>query len=218
MIYLSPPSTDEVRAAMLERPDLLGQLYAHPSGNRLNPAPTLWALDNGVVRLIDGRPQTDPNWDAGRWWAHAERLAEHAHRALFAVAPDVVGDAHATLKRSGPWLDRLRGLGYPVAFATQNGATPALVPWDAIDVLFTGGDDDWKLGAPARDLVAEALDRGLTAHMGRVNTRQRLRVATRDGYASCDGTTIARGPDRNLGPMLRWLEQVNTQTALPLPH
>jgi hypothetical protein len=41
--------------------------------------------------------------------------AAHAGRCAFAAAPDVVGDAAATLSRSTPMLERIHRLGYPVA-------------------------------------------------------------------------------------------------------
>lgn len=47
--------------------------------------------------------------------------------------------------------------------------------------------------------------RGLHCHMGRVNTRGRIRDAAMDGYDSVDGTGLAFGPDRNLPQLLSWL-------------
>ncbi|MFE9127337.1 hypothetical protein ACFYOF_18290 [Streptomyces sp. NPDC007148] len=54
------------------------------------------------------------------------------------MAPDVPMDAAATLAESLPWLERIRGLGVPVAFAAQDGSEHGHIPWDLIDVLFLG--------------------------------------------------------------------------------
>ena len=62
--------------------------------------------------------------------------------------------------------------------------------------------------------TAEATDRGKWVHMGRVNTRQRLRYATHIGCDSADGTGMTRAPDKLLAQMLRWLEEDHGQLAL----
>lgn len=71
--------------------------------------------------------------------------------------------------------------GLPVAFAAQNGLEDMDVPWCSFDVLFLGGDDAWKLGPAARELVAEAKQRHKKVHMGRVNSLKRLWYAEKIG-------------------------------------
>ena len=145
------------------------------------------------------------------WLAWLTSLAPHASRCAFAVAPDVVGDAAATIGKSLPFLPLIRGLGYPAAFVAQNGQDRLPVPWDEFDVLFNGGDDGWKLGEPMRRLAAEAKARGKWLHMGRVNSLKRMRRARADGYGSCDGTFIRFGPDIRLPEALGWLRDANEQ-------
>jgi hypothetical protein len=146
------------------------------------------------------------------WWAWLQTLP--AARTRFAVAPDVVGDAAATLARSAPWLPRIRGLGMAAALVAQDGLQDLAVPWDAFDVLFIGGSTAWKLGRHARAVVAAAKARGKWVHMGRVNSLQRLRYAQGIGCDSADGTFIAFGPDVNLRRVLGWVRDVNAQHAL----
>lgn len=140
------------------------------------------------------------------WWAWVQTLP--AARCRFAVAPDVVGDALATLERSMPWLPKIRALGIPAAFVAQDGLQDLGVPWDAFDVLFIGGTTEWKLGRYARSLTAEAKARGKWVHMGRVNSASRLRYAFHTGCDSADGTYVAFGPDANLPKVLGWLRSI----------
>lgn len=167
-------------------------------GNRVPPG-AHWCADNGVFGK--GYPGADA------WFAWLSKFSPE--RCRFAVAPDVVGDARATLEASLPWLSKIRRLGMPAAFVAQDGAEIVGVPWDWFDVLFIGGSTEWKLGEHARALVAEAKARGKGVHMGRVNSRRRLRYAADIGCDSADGTYIAFGPDVNLPKVLDWLEDVN---------
>jgi hypothetical protein len=124
---------------------------------------------------------------------------------VFAVAPDVVADAAATLARSAPWLAKIRALGYPVALAAQDGLEHLTVPWDDFDVLFIGAAPSGSWARLLVQLVAEAKARGKHVHMGRVNSERRLRYALHIGCDSADGTYIAFGPDVNLPNVLAWL-------------
>lgn len=129
---------------------------------------------------------------------------------------DVVGDAQATWTRSEPWLHRIRQLGYPAALVAQDGLEEMDIEWEAFDVLFIGGSTEWKLGAHARAIVAEAKRRGKRVHMGRVNSLSRLRYAQAIGCDSADGTYITFGPDVNMPKVLGWLRDVNRQHAFDL--
>jgi hypothetical protein len=144
-------------------------------------------------------------------------LKKHAPEAgscVFATAPDVVGDAAATLARSVPWLPRIRALGYPAAFVAQDGQESLPVPWDEFDVLFVGGSTKWKLGAAARLLVGEAKRRGKHVHMGRVNSYRRFRYAEAIGCDSVDGTFLVFGPEVNLPRLQGWIHQLDSMPAL----
>jgi hypothetical protein len=128
---------------------------------------------------------------------------------LFAVAPDVVGDAAATLARSAPWLGVIRQLGLPAAFVAQDGLEHHAIPWADFDALFIGGSTAWKLGAHAQRIAAAAKARGHWLHMGRVNSERRLRYARHIGCDSVDGTYLAFGPDVNLPRLLAWLRALD---------
>jgi hypothetical protein len=191
--YFANP-TRGARDAMIA--GLIDFIDTPAQGNR-RPEGVAWCADNGCFGK--GYPG-----DA-EWFAWLEANAADADTCVFAVAPDVVGDAFATLARSLPWLPRIRALGYPAAFVAQDGLTTAETPWDELDVLFIGGTTAWKLGADARVLVAEAKSRGKHVHMGRVNSEKRMRYAHAIGCDSADGTYITFGPDVNLPNVLAWL-------------
>ncbi|WP_433078949.1 hypothetical protein ACQP1P_38785 [Dactylosporangium sp. CA-052675] len=184
---------------------LLGQIATPAAGNRV-VAGREWCADNAVFA---GRYPGDAAYLT--WLA---RLRPHRRSCRFVVAPDVVGDARATLDRSLPMLQAIRAAGYPVALAAQNGLEDLYVPWDAFDCLFLGGDTAWKLGPHAAALTAQAKHHGKWVHMGRVNSWERLRIARQFGCDSVDGTYLAFGPDKNLPKLLRWLTEVNNQGLL----
>jgi hypothetical protein len=168
-----------------------------PNQRNLRPPGITWCADNGCfAKTYHGDDH---------WYAWLTRQAGDADTAVFATAPDVVGDAAATLTRSARWLPKVRQLGYPAALVAQDGLQSLTVPWDTFDCLFLGGSTEWKLGPHARDLVAQAKDQGKWAHMGRVNSKRRYDYARSIGCDSVDGTYLVFGPDKNLPKLLSWL-------------
>jgi hypothetical protein len=167
-------------------------------GNRI-PDDALVCLDNGCFGK--GYPGDDG------WMAWLESQRHLAPRALFAVAPDVVGDARATYERSLPFLPFIRSLGFPAAYVIQDGQEDFEPPWDEFDVVFIGGSTEWKLGPRAAAIAREANRRDKWVHMGRVNSRRRWSYAEHIGCDSVDGTYIAFGPDINLPAVLSWAGQ-----------
>jgi hypothetical protein len=246
MWYMANPSTGRVREAMGDRsPHLLGVILSERQGNR-RPAGTVYCVDNNCGPCSVGRPGDAYPGDS-RYLRLLQRLMDddeadpcdpETSRCLFAAAPDVLGDAAATLARSEPMLPLVRLAGMPAALVAQNGLERLEVPWGEFDCLFLGGSaecapcgwvrpwagrelarcprcarrlTEWKLGAAARELAGEAAGRGKWVHMGRVNSLKRLRYAALIGCDSCDGTFLARAPDVNLARLLPWLAQVNSR-------
>lgn len=208
MLYFANPTVG-VSEAM--RNGLLGFINTPAQGNKM-PHGVRWCADNGCGPGKRGTGGGYPGDVAFlRWLAELQPFAPLCH---FAVAPDVVGDSAATLKRSAPFLPVIRALGYPAALAAQDGLENLPVPWDEFDVLFLGGSTAWKLSTAARDLTAEAHGHGKPVHMGRVNSLRRLRYAHHIGCDSADGTYLIFGPDENLPKLLGWLRDVNYQGVL----
>lgn len=214
---------DAMRAGHLDLIDQPNQ-GKQPSCNEVREAGVPWIADNGAF---------SDKFDEGKWWKFLTDKAHAAATCVFAVAPDVVGDAAATLERSAPWFGPIRGLGYPVALVAQNGLRSEDVPWDEIDALFLGGSlecrpcayvfrearrprrdeacptcqrrlREYKLNQEARDLTREAKRRGKWVHMGRVNSRKRWDYAEEIGCDSADGTYLTFGPDLNLARLRAW--------------
>lgn len=199
MIYFGNPSTPAIKEAMTRRPDL-GAIMTPAQGNR---------VDGDVRKLIDNGCFTQP--EAFSIDGYRRLTAEHP-QAVFATVPDAVGDWESTLRM---WREFPRhGWAVPLAIVLQDGATIETVPWEEAGAVFVGGTTEWKLGAEARSIVQEANRRGVWAHMGRVNSRQRLRYAEWIGCDSADGTFLVFGPDQNLRRLLRWLDDVNSQPPL----
>jgi hypothetical protein len=200
--YYATASGPQVREAMTA--GLLGMIASPACGHRVRSGWD-WCADNSV---FGGHyPGDEPYL---RW---LRKRADHIGRCAFATAPDVVGDAEATLRRSLPMLPRIHAVGYPAALVAQNGLEHLDIPWSEVDALFLGGTTAWKLGSAAAGLAAQARQRGLWVHMGRVNSLRRLRYAHSIGCHSVDGTFLAYGPDRNLPTLLGWLRTVAQETA-----
>lgn len=197
MLYFANPCGADVEAAMSAGE--LGFIDTPAQRRKRTPGAT-WCADNGCFGK--GYP------GELKWFAWLQKHAADAPTCLFAVAPDVVGDAAATIARSVPWLPKIRELGYPAAFVGQDGLTLELVEplWDLLDVFFIGGSTEWKLGAVAREIVAEAKARGKHVHMGRVNSGKRVRYARLIGCDSVDGTFLKFAPTENLGRLRKWFE------------
>lgn len=205
MLYLANPCGPAVIDAM--RAEQLGFIDTPAQGNK-RPAGLVWCADNGCFGK--GYPG-----DA-QWVEWLRKNQADAHMCLFATAPDVVGDAAATLERSAPWLPLIRDLGYPAALVAQDGLEGLEVPWETFDVLFIGGSTEWKLGAAARRLVKAAKSRGKRVHMGRVNSLRRYRYAEAIGCDTVDGTFLVFGPDKNLGRLQNWIRNLEEQPALDI--
>lgn len=161
-------------------------------GNKVRLDDIVWAADNGCF----ARPE---RYSDDRYLAW---LDARPRNALFACAPDVVGDWGATLERSLPMLGQIQFLGFKAALVLQDGATVETVPWSKCDAVFIGGSTAWKLGPDVPGLVRAARHLRKWAHMGRVNSWKRLRVAAAIGCQSCDGNLAVFGRDR-WTPMIR---------------
>lgn len=187
----------------------MGLMLTPNMGNAPDLQNTLWAADTGCYSRGD-------SFDLGAYlcWLHERR--EYVATCLFATAPDVVGDAKATIRRSARVLPVLRTFGFQAAFVGQDGIENCDVPWDSFDAYFVGGSTAWKLSEASYGVAREAKRRGKWLHMGRVNSEDRFSAAATAGFGSVDGTYIAFGPDVNLPRVERWLRNAEQQTRMTL--
>ncbi len=171
-------------------PHRLGALITPFSGNK-TPTDRVFAGDNGCFL----------RYDPTAIIAMMQRI-HGTPDCLFMTAPDVVGDAGATLELFKQWRKVIVWFGLPVALVAQDGLERQRVPWSRLDALFIGGSTEWKLGTAAAALAHEAKQRGKWVHMGRVNTRRRLEYAGSLDVDSVDGTQASMFADTHL-PWMR---------------
>lgn len=210
--YLTGASCPLTRAA--HRTDLGLLVTPASSIHRQLPDYELWGADNGLY--VESKRGND--FDPARWLRWLTELPRRD--ALFAALPDVlewhfdddgklfpVGNLEATIERSAGYVDAVKELGYPAAIVAQDGLRSIdQLPFE-VDAVFVGGSDDYKLGPDVVELAADAHDRGLWVHVGRVNSLKRLRYCADVIKAdSADGTKIAFGPDVNAPKVIGWLD------------
>ena len=156
-----------------------------------------WICDNGA---FTGKFQEDT------FFAFLDRMAEYRSQCIFVVAPDVVGDANKTLEKFGKFATRIKALGYPVAFVAQDGQEDLEFP-DNFDCLFIGGSTEWKMSYKAEICIKRAQALGKWVHVGRVNTRKRIRHFALLNIDSVDGTAIVFKPDERIRQIKRWTHE-----------
>ncbi len=227
--YYANPSNPVVRDVMADWTNYIGMIVTPAQGNRIDTRFQI-CWDNSVF----GKNNSYPGDDA--FLALLDQHGQHRQRCAFAVAPDVVGDAGATLDRSALMLKRIHRAGYKPALAAQNGLEHLTVPWKDFKVLFLGGSPEcvacsyvrpihdrdqitcphcwrplkeWKEGFAAARLAGEAVLNGVDVHMGRANSFRRLLLADSIGCTSADGTYVRHGPDKNLPRLQNWLQRIN---------
>jgi hypothetical protein len=147
----------------------------------------MWAMDNGAYSGLD--------------IASFVAMLERFHGRLgcrWVAAPDAVGDAHQTLLNWPFWSRLIRGIGFRPALVLQDGMLVTDVPWSQVGAVFVGGTDDWKFSQQAHDLCAYGKARGLSVHVGRVNSRQRIFESARMGADTFDGGQYSRWADRRI--------------------
>lgn len=143
-----------------------------------------WAADNDCFQGLDHVAFS----------AMLDRI-KGLHGCLWVTCPDVVGDHTATVAQFYKWSHAIARRGLPIAFVLQDGCTSSEVPWRDIAAVFVGGSTEFKMSDTAAELVTEAKRRGKWAHMGRVNSLQRIRHAAAIGCDSVDGTKYSRFVD-----------------------
>lgn len=212
MFILVGGATTTVYPLMAHHPNL-GVLLDPRGANETPPPGVTWAADNGAFA----------GFDEYRFRAMLEKIDDRItrHKALladcrFVTSPDVVGDHDRTLELWRVWSPTIRkGYSLPPGFVAQDGCTADLVPWSEVAAVFIGGTTEFKLGEAAADIVAEANERGIWSHMGRVNSARRIVYASGLDCRSIDGSSFSRFARTHLAwalPLAR-----TRQGRLPFP-
>lgn len=175
MIYLAPKNTPK----SIKHFGLLISLNSQREVRK-----PIWGMDNGRF----GKNGVNEKWDECEWIGMLRSYQNIPGCALCTV-PDVPYDATATIIAFYQYLPIVQAYGYPVAIVTQNGMIPRDIPWNYIDAVFIGGDDNHKLGQEAIDILVAAKQNEKWTHVGRVNSAKRIKQFW---YVdSVDGTTLA---------------------------
>ena len=158
-----------------------------------------YALDNDAFSAWS---QKKP-WDVEAWRALLQWAQLSRHKPLWVLVPDVVADREATLQNWVRYAPEAAAYKWPLAFAVQDGMTPADVPADAA-IVFVGGTTRWKW--QTLPMWAESCAR---VHVGRVNELRRLWTCEEYGVESVDGTGWFRDTQdgRRIRHLKLWLEQ-----------
>lgn len=162
-----------------------------------------WACDNDCFR----------GFNPGAYLTMLDAVRD-APRLQWVTAPDVVGDANATMALFRLWQPRLAAWGIPIALVAQDGLALADVPWEAIACLFIGGSTAWKLGTAAERLICAAGDRGKYVHVGRVNSVKRMHQFSSLPVTSFDGSSFSRWSRTHIPKMVVHLQTIQHRMTL----
>lgn len=178
-------------------PGKIGHLFS--PGAQRGPVPYIpYGLDN--ERFVSFKNGT--SWDEAKWlrllgWAKAS-----GQEPLWALVPDVVGDRVGTLNDWAKYAPIVRGFGFKLAFAVQDGMSPQDVPVDA-EVIFVGGSTKWKWST-----LRMWCENFPHVHVGRVNVYRRLWQCHLLNVKSVDGTGWMRaGISRQYRGLVAYLKE-----------
>lgn len=193
MIYMTPQSSPTMPLSN----EFWGQIVTPQRWANHIADGRLWCMDNGV---FTGK------FSEAEFWDKLEKMRDYQKTCLFVVAPDVVGNAIATMSSFRYWGCRIQALGWPVAFVAQDGQELFNFPPE-FDALFIGGSTEWKMSKEADLCIRKAQKMGKWVHVGRVNSRKRMRHFQVMGVDSVDGTHVTFAPDKNHPIIERQLRQ-----------
>lgn len=145
-----------------------------------------YALDNGAWSYY----QQGESFNEERFWGLLYAMGPAAD---FITVPDIVAGGLESLRFSEAWLPKLEGFGRLLLIPVQDGMRPA----DVNGVLsnrvgiFVGGTTEFKL-ASLQSWGELARKRNCYLHVGRVNTRRRIKACAMAGAHSFDGSSVSR--------------------------
>lgn len=187
-------------------------------GNQRGPWPWFpYALDNGAFSCWDMKAN---RFDDGRWASMETQwrllavwAASQTQRPMWAIVPDVPGNAERTIEAWARYAPVLVEMGIPTAVAVQDGMTKfdvwRLTP--APEVVCVGGTTEWKW-ATAEGWLYEFP----RVHLLRCNSPEKLKWLEQRGCESCDGTGWNRGDRTQTGGLEAWARSGATPVNHPL--
>lgn len=207
MIVMPANSTGWFFQILARETGKLGHLFS--PGAQRGPYPWFpYAFDNGAFSCWEPKTntfdnqawgETEPKWlDLLRWGFANEQPP------LWALVPDIPGNAEGTIERWSRYAPIAASYGFPLAVAVQDGMTPSdirkLQP--APTVVFVGGSTEWKWGSVP--MWCREFPR---VHVGRVNSPTKLRYLEGLRVESCDGTGWNRGDMKQTSGLEEWCRE-----------
>lgn len=217
MIVMPANSTGWFFHSLARETGRLGHLYSPGAQN--GPWPWFpYACDNGAFACWEPSTNTfdDARWASvePRWHRLMVWTQVAAIRPMWAVVPDVPGNAERTLQRWAVYAPQVTHC--PRALAVQDGMTVDDVRALANqpDVIAVGGSTDWKW--EALSMWVATFPR---VHVLRVNAPARLYELESMGVESCDGTGWNRGNRTQTAGLEEWARSRAAPVSHPLwPH
>jgi hypothetical protein len=139
------------------------------------------------------------------FWAQAASI-----KPLWAIVPDVPGNADATMIRWNRYANAVAASKIPLAVAVQNGMTPEMVRSmdPQPDVIAVGGTTEWKWET-ARNWCEEFK----RVHVLRCNSPEKLYWLESIGCESTDGTGWNRGDKKQTEGLEEWARREPAATT-----
>ncbi|NER37730.1 MAG: hypothetical protein F6J93_27845 [Oscillatoria sp. SIO1A7] len=185
-----------VRALAEKFPEAISLMISPEGWDWKGQPPLPYALDNGAWPAF----KNERPWSESQFLELVDRAARCPLPPKFLIVPDAVADCGRTLEGWHRWYPELKSLGWPLAFAVQDGIKTEQVPEEA-DLIFVGGTTEWKLRT-----LRHWCDR-YPCHIGQINTGKRLWQCHEACAQSVDGTGWFRDP-RTFFDLVRYLEIV----------
>lgn len=140
-----------------------------------------YGLDNGCFKRFNSK-----TW---RRLVKEAKRQDLINQPKFVCAPDIVGNAEATLYLFNLYYHEIKPL--KVCLVLQDGIHNFKINWDLIDAVFVGGSDDFKVSKEVMVICELAKMLGKWVHVGRVNTVARVKH-WRHVADSIDGSGISK--------------------------
>lgn len=219
MIVMPSNSTGWFWHCLARETGKLGHLFS--PGAQRGPWPWFpYALDNGAFSCWDAEANTfdddcwattEPEWQRLLVWSQCAPI-----KPIWAIVPDVPGNASETIARWASFAPIVRAAGIPLAVAVQDGMTTADVrSLDPLpDVVAVGGSTKWKW-----ETVEQWIRDFPRVHVLRCNMPDRLQYLESLGCESTDGTGWNRGNRKQTSGLESWARSSGKLVSYPLwPH
>ena len=217
MLVMPANSTGWFWHSLARETSTIGHLYSPDA--QTGPWPWFpYALDCGAFSCWDMKKNefnydkwatVEPKWRALIYWAKTA-----TQQPLWAIAPDIPGNALQTILRWTRYAGYLVANGITPAVAVQDGMTvadvKALLPEPK--VICIGGSTEWKWSTV--EMWASNFNR---VHVLRCNSPTKLDYLKELGVESCDGTGWNRGNKTQTVGLEQWARRNGTNEFTQIP-